>query len=55
LLGIRKDIGRRVQETDITLCGGPAVELQKALEEGTFLHSGPVKKHGGPFTGNYGR
>jgi len=26
--------------------------LQKALEMGTFLHSGSVKIMGGPFTGN---
>ena len=26
--------------------------LVKALETRTFLHRGPVKYHGGPFTGN---
>jgi len=27
-------------------------KLDKALEMGTFLHRGPVKYHGGPFTRN---
>ena len=60
-MGIRKDMGRRAQGTDITLCGGPAGELSrglvyrglaKALETGTFLQRGPVTFHGGPLTGN---
>jgi len=54
-LGIQKDMGKRAQETNITLCGGPAGEfsrglvyrgLAKALEMGTFLRRGPVKYHG---------
>jgi hypothetical protein len=45
---------------DIIIRGGPAGEcsrwhiyrvLSKALETGTFLHRGPIKYHGGPFTG----
>jgi len=44
-LGIQKDMGRRVQGTDITLCGDSTGEfcrglvywgLEKALEMGTF-------------------
>jgi hypothetical protein len=27
--------------------------LEKAVEEGTFFHRGPVKKHESLFTGNY--
>jgi hypothetical protein len=55
-LGIWKDMGRKAQGTGITLHGGPAGDfnrglvyrgLVKALEMGTFLHSGPVKYHGG--------
>jgi len=30
-LGIRKDMGRRAQGTDITLCGGPADEFGRGL------------------------
>ena len=60
LSGIRKDMGRRAQGMDITLCGGPAGELSrgltnrglaKALEMGTFLHRDPVKYHGGSVHG----
>jgi len=55
-LGIQKDMRRRAQGTDITLCWGPTGEfsrglvyrgLAKALETGTFLCRGPVKYHGG--------
>ena len=55
-MGIRKDMGRRAQVTDITLRGGPAGEfsrglvyrgLAKALETGTFLQRGPVKYYEG--------
>ena len=57
MLGIRKNMGRRAQWTDITLRGGPAGEfgrgfvyrgLEKALETGNFLHRGPVKNQGNP-------
>jgi hypothetical protein len=53
---IQKDMGRRAQGMDIILRGGPAGEfgmgliywgLEKALETGTFLHRGPVKKSWG--------
>jgi len=30
-------------------------EFEMGLEKATLLHRGPVKKHGGPFTGNYER
>ena len=56
-------MGRRAQETDNTFRGGTAGEFAgssstgdlRRLEEGTFLHRGLFKKHGGPFTGNYER
>ena len=55
-LGIRKDMRRRAQGMDITLCGGPAGKfgrglvdqrLEKALEMDMVLHRGLVKNHGG--------
>jgi hypothetical protein len=48
-------MGWRALATDITLHEGPAgefgreivyLQLEKALEMGTFLHRGPVKNHG---------
>jgi len=54
-LGIRKDMRRRAQGTDITLREDPAGEfgrglvyrgLEKALETGISFHRGPVKNRG---------
>ena len=59
LSGVPEGYGEGAQGMDI-IRGGPAGEcsrwfiyrgLSKALETGTFLHRGPIKYHGGPFTG----
>jgi hypothetical protein len=64
-LAIQKDMGKRAQGTGISLCGGsngkpgrglvyPGLVLKKALEMGTFLHTGGPhwESWGGPFTRN---